>query len=168
VPAIILNTIKFGPIRNHTMAVQRMLLDPAQTLLVGVTLPEEMAVNEAEEIHRAAKTVLQIPYGATVLNACTDPPLDRATEPLLKKFLADDKARRALDGAVPGGLALLQQTLQTRQIRATMTQHYLAQIKSRLGGDVFCTPLVPGARLDRESIARIAKALDEQIVEDPR
>jgi anion-transporting ArsA/GET3 family ATPase len=165
VPGVILNTIRFGPIRQHTLQVQKLLLDPARTLLIAVTLPEEMPVNEAIEIHRAAKTILQIPYGATVLNGFTGPLAPRGVGPILKKLLEDESAMRALAKALPGGLAPIDDARRTRDERAAMSRRYGAEIEQKIGGDTLQTPFVPGARLDRDSIQRIAKALDEQIGE---
>jgi len=163
VPAIILNTIKFGPIRRHTLEVQKLLLDPDRTLIVGVTLPEEMPVNEVAEIHRAARDVLQIPYGATVLNAYT-PPVDPALQPLLDELLRDQAAMRALGQAVPGGTEHLLRALEIRQSRAALSETYLQQITARLGGNVLRVPLLADAGLNREAVARLARLLDEQIV----
>ncbi len=165
VPNIILNTIKFGPIRRHTLEVQKLLLDPDRTLLMGVTLPEEMPVNEVAEIHHAANTTLHIPYGGTVLNAFSSEPADKATRPLLDKLLADKKALGAVGRAVPGGIDPLLQALRTREARAGMSSHYRERIAARIGGDIYTVPLIPQARLDRESIVKVAKVLGEQIGE---
>jgi Anion-transporting ATPase len=163
VPSIILNTIKFGPIRRHTLEVQKLLLDPDRTLLMGVSLPEEMPVNEVADIHYAAKTALHIPYGGTILNAFTEPPAGRATAPILKKLLADKKAMATVAAAVPGGAEPLLQALRTREARAEMSTHYRGEIAKRIGGDQFTVPLIPDARLNRESIAKVAKVLGDQI-----
>ncbi|MDP8223780.1 MAG: ArsA family ATPase [Candidatus Lernaella stagnicola] len=163
VPAIILNTIRFGPIRRHTLEVQKLLLDPDRTLLVGVALPEEMPVNEVAEIHKAARSMLHIPYGGTVLNAFTTPAADRETAPLLRKLLADKKAMALVDKTVPGGAKPLLDALDTRGARAALSERYLAEIAARIGGDVFLVPMLPQARLDRESIAKVARVLDDQV-----
>lgn len=166
VPAIILNTIKFGPIRRHTLEVQKLLLDPDRTLLVGVTLPEEMPVNEVAEIHQAAHEVLHIPYGATVLNAYT-PPVEPALRPLLDRLLRDDAAMQALGKGVPGGRERLRRALEIRESRAALSELYLQEITQRLGGNILRVPLLADAGLNRESIARLARLLDDQIIGEP-
>lgn len=167
VPSIILNTIKFGPIRRHTLEVQKLLLDPDRTLLLAVTLPEEMPVNEAAEIHHAARTVLQIPYGGTVLNSFSAAPAGPAIEPLLKKLLADKAAMKVVAREVPGGAEPLHAALRTARARAELSAHYRGEVDQRLGGDVFTVPLIPRARLDRESITKVARVLDEQVGDGP-
>jgi len=163
VPSIILNTIKFGPIRRHTLEVQKLLLDPDRTLLLAVTLPEEMPVNEAAEIHHAARTALHIPYGATVLNAFCAPPAGPLVRPLLDKLLGDRRAMDAVAEAVPGGRGPLEAALETARRRADLSAHYQAEVETRIGGDLLTVPLIPRARLDRESITKVARVLDEQI-----
>lgn len=163
VPAIILNTIRFGPIRRHTLEVQKLLLDPDRTLLIGVTLPEEMPVNEVVEIHQAAKTILQIPYGGTVVNAFTAARDGGETGRLLKELRADAKAWAALTRAVPGGAEPLQVAWETHQARARLSAHYLREVREKIDSDVFVVPLIPGSGLDRESIAQVARVLADQI-----
>ena len=163
VPQIILNTLKFGPVRQHTLAVQKLLMDPDRTLIVGVTLPEEMAVNEVFEIHRAAKETLQIPYGATVVNGFVSPVADRATEPLLTKLLKDEAAMSTLDRLAPGGRQPLLSAMNMRQARAELSAHYLAQVGQSIGGTIMTVPFLPGMNEDRESMIKVAKVLDEQI-----
>jgi len=163
VPQIILNTLRFGPIRHHTLNVRKLLLDPARTLLLGVTLPEEMAVNEVFDIHAAAKDSLQIPYGATIVNAFTTPLTDRAGAPYVDRLLADDAAMNALGKALPGGKEPLLAAKDMRETRHALSQHYRDLIRRRIGGSVLTVPHLAGARLDRESMALVARALDEQI-----
>jgi len=163
VPSIILNTLKFGPVRQHTLAVQKLLLDPDRTLLIGVTLPEEMAVNEVIEIHQAARKILQIPYGATVVNSFTRPLADRAVKPNLNKLLTDEKALEALNRAMPAGKAPLLEALRLREVKAELAQRYLEQVRDQIGGNVLTVPRLPLAELDREAIGKIAAVLNEQI-----
>jgi anion-transporting ArsA/GET3 family ATPase len=163
VPQIILNTLKFGPVRQQTMAVQKLLMDPDRTLIIGVTLPEEMAVNEAIEIHDAAKKVLQIPYGATVVNGFVAPLADRATEPHLRGLLHDPKAMAALDRAVPHGTAALLEAMKLRGARAELSAYYLQQVTERIGGTTMTVPYLAEMNEDRESMCKVARVLDEQI-----
>jgi anion-transporting ArsA/GET3 family ATPase len=163
VPQIILNTLKFGPVRQQTMAVQKLLMDPDRTLLIGVTLPEDLAVNEVEEIHHAAKHVLQIPYGATVINGFIAPLADAATTPIVRELLRDEKAMSALGRAVPHGVAALLEAMRLHEIRAELSADYRAQVAERIGGTIMTTPYLAEMNEDRESIIKVAKVLDEQV-----
>jgi hypothetical protein len=69
----------------------------------------------------------------------------------------------ALAKKIPGGRAPLDLARGAREARAALSAHYLREVHRRIGGDVFTTPVVPGARLDRESIGLIAKSLAGQI-----
>jgi len=163
VPSIILNTLKFGPVRQHTMAVQKLLLDSSRTLLLGVTLPEEMPVNEVVEIVQAAKKTLHIPYGATIVNAFTPPLADKKTRALIEKLRKNKTAMAALSKAVPGGTEPLLAALKARDARSEMSQTYLAETKKRIGGVILTVPHFPEMEHDRESMEQIAAVFDGQI-----
>jgi anion-transporting ArsA/GET3 family ATPase len=163
VPQIILNTLKFGPVRQHTLAVQKLLMDPDRTLLIGVTLPEEMAVNEVAEIYHAAKNTLEIPYGATVINGFVSPLADRSTAPLVESLLGDAKAMSSLERTLPQGTAPLRRAMEMRQARAELSVYYKRQVAEKIGGTIMTVPFLAQMNEDRESMRKVAKELDEQI-----
>ncbi|HPM78982.1 MAG TPA: hypothetical protein PK961_17985 [bacterium] len=113
--------------------------------------------------HAAAKDSLQIPYGATIVNAFTTPLTDRAGAPYVDRLLADNAAMSALGKALPGGKEPLLAAKDMRETRHALSQHYRDLIRRRIGGSVLTVPHLAGARLDRESMALVARALDEQI-----
>ncbi|HET9597398.1 MAG TPA: ArsA-related P-loop ATPase, partial [Anaeromyxobacteraceae bacterium] len=69
VPSALLETVPAGPMRRDATWMQDLLLDPAWTSVVLVTLPEEMPVNEAIELDATVRDVLGIPRGALFVNA---------------------------------------------------------------------------------------------------
>lgn len=58
-----------GPLRSSAREVYTFLTDPARTALVLVTTPEELAVNEAVVLARAARRELTMQVGLVVVNA---------------------------------------------------------------------------------------------------
>ncbi len=50
IPNVIVDTVRIGPLRRHTEAVQDLLKDPERTLVLPVTLPEELPINETLEL----------------------------------------------------------------------------------------------------------------------
>lgn len=59
----------FGPIAETLREMQRRLRDPATTLVIPVTTPEELAVRETIELHRELVEGLQLPVSPPVVNA---------------------------------------------------------------------------------------------------
>lgn len=57
-----------GPLRTNALAVQSLLMDPRQTNLVLVTIPEEMPVVEAIHFHEQARRQLKMPLACVILN----------------------------------------------------------------------------------------------------
>ena len=50
VPNVVIDTIRLGPLRRQTDAVQALMRDPERTLVVPVTLLEELPVQETTEL----------------------------------------------------------------------------------------------------------------------
>jgi anion-transporting ArsA/GET3 family ATPase len=50
IPGVVLQSVRLGPLRRHTDLVQQLLSDPARTLVVPVTLLEELPVRETLEL----------------------------------------------------------------------------------------------------------------------
>jgi anion-transporting ArsA/GET3 family ATPase len=69
VPKIIVELAPPGVLRADAERALTMFRDPAQSGVVVVTLPEELPVNETEELCRALATELRLPVAALVINA---------------------------------------------------------------------------------------------------
>jgi anion-transporting ArsA/GET3 family ATPase len=74
VPTVILDTVRIGPLRRNTDLVQALLTDAKQTLVLPVTLPEELPVNETLELV-ARVQALGLALGPTFANG-VEPALD--------------------------------------------------------------------------------------------
>jgi len=59
---------RIGPIAETLRAIDRRLRDPDQTLVLPITLPEELAVRETIELYREL-TGLGLPVGPVIVNA---------------------------------------------------------------------------------------------------
>jgi anion-transporting ArsA/GET3 family ATPase len=59
---------RIGPVAETLGAIDRRLRDAAQTLVVPVTIPEELAIRETIELHREI-TALGVPVGPVIVNA---------------------------------------------------------------------------------------------------
>jgi anion-transporting ArsA/GET3 family ATPase len=67
VPKTAMSMTRKGPLHSKTERMWRLLTDPARTALHIVTLPEEMPVSEAIDLHKAAED-MGLPRGKVVVN----------------------------------------------------------------------------------------------------
>ena len=72
-PAVILDTVRLGPLRRNTDLVHALLTDEIRTLVLTVTLLEELPVNETLEL-RARIRELGLGLGPVIANG-VEPPL---------------------------------------------------------------------------------------------
>lgn len=97
VPGVVVSAVRSGPLRRHVERVEAMVQDPEQTLLLPVTLPEELPVRETLELVQRARDDVGIAIDRIVVNGVVDEPL----EPPLPD-LSDRLA--ALSSISPGSL----------------------------------------------------------------
>jgi len=67
VPRMAMSMARMGPLHAMAERMWRLLADPARTSLNIVTLPEDMPVNEAIELHEAAEK-MGLPRGKVIVN----------------------------------------------------------------------------------------------------
>jgi anion-transporting ArsA/GET3 family ATPase len=60
---------RIGPVADTLGTIGAMLGDPAITLVLLVTMPEELAVRETIELHRELSQRLDLPVGPAIVNA---------------------------------------------------------------------------------------------------
>ncbi len=84
-PEVYIASIRFGPIRNESKKLFDMLKD--DSLLIPVTIPEEMAINETIELVETAKKQLPLPVPFIILNRF----FDELSEKELESFSSDIK-----------------------------------------------------------------------------
>ena len=163
VPAVILDVLKFGPVRSQTNEVQRMLLDPDRTMLNVVTLPEEMSVNEAAELVKTARETLKMNIGCTFVNGVYPPLFDATEQKLFEKLEKDKAAMDKLRGQFPDQGKALFNAAAERQKRATQSAYYLDAVSDRIGGPVIPIPHLYTGRMDKEAVRTIAKIINDNM-----
>lgn len=72
-PGAVADTVPKGALRDNCLLITDLLCDPARTEMHIVTTPEEMPVNEAMELERAAAEMLNIRLGAAFINGVVSP-----------------------------------------------------------------------------------------------
>jgi len=129
VPIAASEAIPIGPVGHQARKILRLLRDRKKTGLVVVTIPEEMAVVEALELHRLAADEVGIEAQAVVLNACHERRFSEAEEAEVLRLAAEGASGR-LERGVPLAGALRAARRHLR--RAKLTRFYQARLKRRL------------------------------------
>jgi anion-transporting ArsA/GET3 family ATPase len=148
VPAALLDTVPGGPLRHDAAWMEKLLVDPSQTALAIVTLPEEMPVNEAIELDAQVRGVLSIPRSALFVNAMPETRFT-AAEAAALGALADDR--------LPLGPAARAARLQA--IRAEQAGRYLARARAALELPTVVLPLLPAPEWGLPQVEAIAAAI---------
>jgi len=73
-PEVVLSAVHVGPLAEDARLMRELLTDPTRTSFNIVTLPQELAVNEALELAATAREVIGVPVGYMFVN-CVLPPL---------------------------------------------------------------------------------------------
>lgn len=68
-PRAVLDAVPEGPMTEYAEKMRALLEDPARTVPLFITLPEDMPVNETIELREASEKTLHLPKGALVVNA---------------------------------------------------------------------------------------------------
>lgn len=68
VPRVVQQAVRAGPLARHASWVEALVHDPERTLLLPVTLPEELPVKETHELVERARREVRIPVDRIVVN----------------------------------------------------------------------------------------------------
>lgn len=148
VPGAMLGTVPPGPLRSDAAWMRDLLVDPARTALAIVTLPEEMPVTEAIELHQQLRGQVGITPAALVVNAMPERRFDPAEAARLEALAAL---------APPAGPAARAGRLQA--VRAEAAARDLARARAALDLPTTLLPLLAAPTWGAEEVARLADAL---------
>jgi anion-transporting ArsA/GET3 family ATPase len=157
VPLAASAAIPVGPIGHNARRILRLLRDPLRTALVVVAAPEEMAVVEAVELHRAARDEVGIEPLAVVLNGCHERRFSDADEAEVLR-LAGAGAEGELEPGVPLRAALRAARRQIR--RRKLTRFYRDRLKRALGAPLVSLPFLFRETLGTAELGALADALE--------
>ncbi len=156
VPRVVVDTVRLGPLRRHTEAVQALLGDPARTLVVPVTLAEELPVRETLELVERVRA-LGLASGPVIANALeARPALDDPAGVL---------AALARVPRPPGGPSLcdpaaLRAALAHALRRAELQRGFLAELRAGAGTPVLELPYLDGGVSGPDAVGELAAALE--------
>jgi hypothetical protein len=148
VPAALLDTVPGGPLRHDAAWMEKLLVDPSQTALAIVTLPEEMPVNEAIELDAQVRGVLGIPRSALFVNAMPD-----------TRFTAAEAAALGALGDERPPLGPAARAARLQAIRAEQAGRYLARARAALELPTVVLPLLPAPEWGLPQVEALAAAI---------
>ena len=160
-PAVILDTVRLGPLRRNTDLVQALLTDAARTLVLTVTLLEELPVNETLEL-RARIHALGLGLGPVIANG-VEPPLGL---PDAERVLA---ALALQDGAdAPSPLAdpiAVCASVRHRLLRARMQAEFRIRLEREVGAASLVLPWLEQGVDGPDGVAALAACLQTALAQ---
>jgi len=165
VPQVVLSVLKFGPIKTNTERVQKLFTDRKRTLLNVVTLLEEMPVNEAVEIHKAASQVLRIPFGQVFANQVLPPLFANRTDKTYRALRDDDALRDAIDAklSAPFNMEQMLSCAEAERERGRLQREHQKRLEEAIGARVIEVPQLFARRLGTAELNVLADLLVKRL-----
>jgi len=157
VPLAASRAIPVGPIGHNARRILQLFRDPERTALVIVAAPEEMAVVEAVELHRAAEAEVEIEPQAVVLNGCHERRFSDADEAEVLRL-----ARSDVSGDLEPGVQLQAAVRAARrQIRRRkLTRFYRERLAKALDTRLVSLPFLFRESIGVAELRTLASALE--------
>jgi anion-transporting ArsA/GET3 family ATPase len=139
VPRVVVSAVRSGPLHKNAEHVEEMLEDPEQTLVLPVTLAEELPAREVAELVKRVQGEMGLSMDRVIVNAAVQPPFPGSVQDLdhaLERIDAD------LDlGKLPnaGTLAWCVRYLESRY---ELNHAYMAKIRNATGLPIVLLPRI--------------------------
>jgi len=158
VPRVVASAVRTGPLRRNAELVEGMIEDPDRTVLLPVSLAEELPTRETAELVARVRDGVGISVDRVVVNAVTEPPFPSGASDLDER-LARLPADLEFGGLpAPGVLAACASHLRSR---FELNREYLAEIGERTGLPAQRLPFLFEGAGTPGAIARLADLLLE-------
>jgi anion-transporting ArsA/GET3 family ATPase len=157
VPQAASAAVPVGPVGTNARRILALLRDRARTGLAIVAIPEEMAVVEALELHRAATEEVGLEPLAVFLNASHERRLTGAQEAEVLRLSA-----AGAEGRLPGGIRLSGALgAARRQVRRRkLTDFYLRRLRRSLGLPVVSLPYLFDEAIGVEALGLLSARIE--------
>jgi anion-transporting ArsA/GET3 family ATPase len=159
IPGVVVEAVRLGPLRRHSEAVRAMLTDPSQTLVVPVTLAEELPVRETLELCRAVRA-LEVATGPTVVNGVESLPELPSLDELVTRLSAQPIPEELASLVAPD---IVRAAIEHRTRRAALQRGFIEQLRVGLGTAVARLPYLAAGVEGPEAIALLADALETEL-----
>jgi anion-transporting ArsA/GET3 family ATPase len=153
VPRVVVSAVRAGPLHRHAEWVEGLVRDTDRTLLLPVTLAEELPVRETVELVSRARSELRVAVDRVIVNAVVPPPFPPGAPDLDARLARLPDLPGLPPAAVMAGCAA-----QVRE-RAELNRQYTEEVGRDTGLPTTSLPfLVEGIR-GQEDLRRLALAL---------
>ncbi len=156
VPGVVISAVRAGPLRRHVGWVEELIRDPERTLLLPVTLAEELPVRETVELVRRAGAEVGIAIDRVVVNAVVTDPTPPSIHDLDRRLAALPAVTHG-----PSPDALAHAVRQLRQ-RAALQRASIATLRGELDLPLLLLPALPEGAESPEPLRRLGDALLQQ------
>ena len=156
VPRVVVSAVRAGPLRAHTERVEQMIEDPERTLVLPVTLAEELPAREVGELVTRVRDGMGISIDRIVVNAIVGPLLPGETTDV-------DGALARLDpdldiGQLPGP-GVLAWCAGYFRARCELNRKYVAEIQRATGLPILQLPRISEGIQGPEQISSLVQPL---------
>ena len=156
IPRVVASAIRGGPLRREARRVQALIHDPMRTVLLPVSLPEELPVQETVELVSRIREQVGIHVDHVVANGVSRELLSGEMEPLSDR----------LDALAPGSLpetlpepGVLAHCVRYVRSRATLHRHFVSELASRTELPVLLLPFLEEGLDEPADLERLSAAL---------
>ena len=156
VPGVVLDSVRLGPLRRHTDAVWRLLRNPEQTLVLPITLPEELPVKETLELC-ARVQALGLRAGTPIINGVETPPAISDPDSLLSLLVEIPRKSSPSPLAEPAALAA---SLRQQVGRARMQREFIGKLRAGCDETPLELPYLTEGIQDPDGVGLLADALE--------
>jgi len=150
VPRVVTEAVRVGPLKTKAEAIMKLVQDPKKSLLLVVTLAEEMPVNEALEMIQSAQSTVKVKSGPVIANALYPSRLSETDWKEIRtrlKKIEKEEWYPSLDNAV-----------NSYQKKVLLQHFYVNKLQMRLGDqEVVELPYLFRASFDRNAIEELAE-----------
>jgi anion-transporting ArsA/GET3 family ATPase len=155
VPRVVISAVRAGPLRHHTERVEALLRDARRTLVLPVTLAEELPARETDALVARVRE-LGLPIDRVVINGLRAQPVPESLGDLatLLERLPDQVAAGALPR--PSVLAACVRALRARH---ELGRRYTAEIAQRTGLPLVRLPYLAEGIRGPQDVAALAGAV---------
>ncbi len=160
VPGVVLDSVRLGPLRRHTDAVWRLLRNPEQTLVLPITLPEELPVKETLELCAKVQG-LGLRAATPIINCVETPPAIGDPDSLLDT-IAEIPQKSSLSPLVaPAALAA---SLRHQVARSRMQREFIGKLRAGYDATPLELPYLEEGIQGPEGVGLLADALETALV----
>jgi anion-transporting ArsA/GET3 family ATPase len=156
VPRVVVSTVRAGPLRHHTERVEALLADPRRTLLLPVSLAEELPCRETVSLVERVRAGLSVHVDRVIVNGVHAAPFPAGLDDLPARLERLPEALGFETLPAPRVLARCARYLHERYL---LNQHHVGEIARRTSLPVVTLPYLPDGVSGRDALAVLARAL---------